>query len=81
MQDSLDNNGEKTMEDSLNNNREEIVEDSSDNNEEEGEIPILGFDLNEEAKYEFDLNKFPEEGEASSQAAQEFRPKEVLPSL
>ena len=87
MEDSLDNNGEETMEDSLNNNREEIVEDSSDNNEEEGEIPILDFDLNEEAEYEFDLNKFPEEGEESSQAAEEFRPvirkmlKKILPKF
>ncbi|KAI5416749.1 40S ribosomal protein S9-2 [Lathyrus oleraceus] len=75
MEDSLDNNEEETMEDSLNNNKEEILEDSSDNNEEEGEIPILDFDLNEEAEYEFDLNKFPEEEEESSQAAEEFHGK------
>lgn len=87
MEDSLDNNGKETMEDSLNNNKEEIVEDSSDTNEEEGEKPILDFDLNEEAEYEFDLNKFPEEGEESSQAAEEFRPmirkmlKEILPKF
>lgn len=87
MEDSLDNNGEETMEDSLKNNREEIVEDSSDNNEEEGDISIFDFDLKEEAEYEFDLNKFPEEGEEFSQAAEEFRPvtrkmlKKILPKF
>ncbi|KAK2369074.1 hypothetical protein QL285_082228 [Trifolium repens] len=64
---------EERVEDSLELLMEEIVEDSFEKIQEQeynGEAEVSSkipknFDLNEDANYEFDLNKFPEEEESS----------------
>ena len=77
--DSMDLQKEERVEESLEQEEGEIVEDSfdkiqeQDDNEEEEVLSrvVLDFDLNEEADYEFDLNKFPEEDEEGEKNGEE----------
>lgn len=85
--DSMDVQKKERVEDSLEQEEGEIVEDSfdkiqeqDDNEDEVLSRVVLDFDLNEEADYEFDLNKFPEEEEEEEENRKEsshhveFRP-------
>lgn len=96
--DSMDVQKKERVEDSLEQEEGEIVEDSfdkiqeqDDNEDEVLSRVVLDFDLNEEADYEFDLNKFPEEEEEENRKESshhvEFRPvikkmiKKLLPKF